>query len=60
MDRTWRGDWLFPTEIRFGAGRLVELSEACRRLGIYRPLLVTDSGLAALPIGRLVREAASI
>jgi alcohol dehydrogenase class IV len=60
MGETWRGDWLFPTEIRFGAGRLVELSKACRRLGIYRPLIVTDRGLAALPIGRLVREAASV
>ena len=58
--QVWRGDWLFPTEIRFGAGRLVELSKACRRLGIYRPLIVTDRGLAALPIGRLVREAASV
>ncbi|HEX4569737.1 MAG TPA: iron-containing alcohol dehydrogenase [Dongiaceae bacterium] len=60
MGETWRGDWLFPTEIRFGAGRLVELSKACRRLGIYRPLIVTDRSLAALPIGRLVREAASV
>jgi alcohol dehydrogenase class IV len=60
MGETWRGDWLFPTEIRFGAGRLVELSKACRRLGMYRPLIVTDRGLAALPIGRLVREAASV
>ena len=58
--QVWRGDWLFPTQIRFGAGRLVELSKACRRLGIYRPLIVTDRGLAALPIGRLVREAASV
>src|SRR6516162_2031219 len=58
--QVWRGDWLFPTQIRFGAGRLVELSKACRRLGMYRPLIVTDRGLAALPIGRLVREAASV
>lgn len=56
----WRGDWLFPTEIRFGAGRLVELGKACRRLGLGRPLIVTDRGLAATPIGRLVREAASV
>jgi alcohol dehydrogenase class IV len=58
--QAWRGDWLFPTEIRFGAGRLVELSKACRRLGLQRPLIVTDRGLAGMPIGRLVREAASV
>jgi len=43
-------DWSFPTAIRFGAGRIRELGEACRTAGIGRPLLVTDRGLAALPI----------
>ena len=45
-----RGDWLFPTEIRFGAGRIAELGDVCRRLGLRRPLIVTDRGLAATPI----------
>jgi len=44
-----RGNWNYPTSIRFGAGRLQELPEACRELGIERPLLVTDPGLVALP-----------
>lgn len=43
-------DWSYPTAVRFGAGRIVELGEACRAAGIARPLLVTDAGLAALPI----------
>ena len=43
------GNWNYPAAIRFGAGRIVELPEACRELGIARPLLVTDPGLAALP-----------
>ena len=43
-------NWSFPTPIRFGAGRIVELTEACSSLGIKRPLLVTDRGLASLPI----------
>ena len=43
------GNWNYPSAIRFGAGRLVELPEACRELGMSRPLLVTDPGLAALP-----------
>jgi alcohol dehydrogenase class IV len=58
--QVWRGDWLFPTEVRFGAGRLVELGKACRGLGLSRPLIVTDRILATTPIGRLVREAASV
>ena len=44
------GNWGYPTSIRFGAGRIRELPEACRELGIGRPLLVTDPGLAALQI----------
>ncbi|HXQ11621.1 MAG TPA: iron-containing alcohol dehydrogenase [Caulobacteraceae bacterium] len=41
------GDWNYPTRIRFGAGRIAELADACRAAGIARPLLVTDRGLAA-------------
>ncbi|MBP6116073.1 MAG: iron-containing alcohol dehydrogenase [Neisseriaceae bacterium] len=43
------GNWHYPTAIRFGAGRRSELAEACRGLNIQRPLLVTDSGLSAMP-----------
>ena len=43
-------NWSFPTAIRFGAGRIAELSDACRQLGIKRPLLVTDPGIAGLPM----------
>ncbi len=46
------GNWSFPTPIRFGAGRIGELPQACLELGIRRPLLVTDPGLAALPMVR--------
>jgi hypothetical protein len=42
--------WSFPTRIRFGAGRIAELAEACRAAGIARPLFVTDPGLAPLEI----------
>lgn len=41
-------NWNYPTAIRFGAGRAAELGEACRALGIGRPLLVTDPALARL------------
>lgn len=49
---TLTGNWTYPTAIRFGAGRLGELPEACAEAGITRPLLVTDRGLAELPITR--------
>ena len=43
-------NWNYPTSIRFGAGRIAELPAACKAAGISRPLLVTDKGLAALPV----------
>lgn len=43
-------NWSYPTAIRFGAGRIAELADACKAAGIGNPLLVTDRGLAALPI----------
>ena len=43
-------NWSYPTAIRFGVGRLAELGDVCAAAGIARPLLVTDAGLAALPI----------
>lgn len=43
-------NWSYPTAIRFGAGRIAELPEACVIAGIGKPLLVTDRGLADLPV----------
>ncbi|MEQ8805954.1 MAG: iron-containing alcohol dehydrogenase [Rhodospirillales bacterium] len=40
-------NWPFPTAVRFGPGRLSELGKTAARLGIKRPLVVTDAGLAA-------------
>ncbi len=39
--------WSYPTEIRFGAGRIAELADVCRDRGMRRPLVVTDRGLAS-------------
>ena len=47
---TLTANWSYPTAIRFGAGRIAEIGEACAAAGISRPLLVTDRGLANLPI----------
>lgn len=43
-------NWGFPTKVWFGAGRLHDLPAAVTLLGATRPLLVTDRGLAALPM----------
>ncbi len=45
-----RGNWNYPTAIRFGAGRIAELADAVQKSGIKRPLLVTDPVLAAMPM----------
>jgi len=47
---TLNANWSYPTNIRFGAGRIKEIGEACKAAGITRPLLVTDKGLAGLDI----------
>ncbi|MEH6773022.1 MAG: iron-containing alcohol dehydrogenase [Cereibacter changlensis] len=47
---TIRANWSYPTAIKFGAGRIAELAEQCKAVGLARPLLVTDKALAALPI----------
>ena len=47
---TLTANWSYPTAIRFGAGRVAELPAACAAANIQRPLLVTDRGLAQLPI----------
>lgn len=47
---TYVGNWSYPTSIKFGAGRVQELAQACEIAGITRPLLVTDRGLAALSV----------
>jgi len=43
-------NWNYPTAVRTGAGRISELAGACRELGMSSPFLVTDPGLAGLPM----------
>ncbi len=55
---TLTANWNYPTAIKFGAGRIAELAAICEGAGIKRPLLVTDTDLAKLPmigdaVGRL-------
>ena len=50
------GNWNYPTTMRFGVGRIKELPQCCRNLGMTRPLLVTDPGLTDRDI---VKDAAA-
>ena len=43
-------NWSYPNPIRFGAGRIAEIGDACKAAGMTKPLLITDRGLADNPI----------
>ena len=47
---TLNANWSYPTAIRFGAGRISEIADACFVSGIKNPLLITDRGLAGMEI----------
>lgn len=47
---SYKNNWSYPTNVRVGAGRLRELAQCCQQLGMQAPLLITDPGLAALPV----------
>ncbi|WHI52062.1 iron-containing alcohol dehydrogenase [Microbulbifer sp. MLAF003] len=49
MDK-YRVNWNFPTNIWVGPGRIADLAKACVELNIQRPLVVTDPGLATMPL----------
>jgi len=46
--QSFKANWNYPTQMRFGAGRIEELPDVCRSLNIKKPLLVTDPALAQL------------
>jgi alcohol dehydrogenase class IV len=48
----YTANWNYPTQMRFGPGRIAELPHVCSNLGITRPMLVTDPGLSGLPMVR--------
>jgi len=48
--KTLVGNWNYPTTVKFGVGRIDSLASTCKSLGMARPLIVTDPGLAELPM----------
>ncbi len=51
---TYSANWNYPTNIKVGPGRISELAELCKSMGMQSPLLITDPGLAALPMVQAV------
>ncbi|MGH7066260.1 MAG: iron-containing alcohol dehydrogenase [Acetobacteraceae bacterium] len=49
-------NWSYPTSVRLGRGRVRELPEILREFAIARPLVVTDTGLAPLPVTQAMLE----
>lgn len=45
-----RGNWNYPTTVRFGAGRISELGDAVKAAGMHNPLFVTDPTVAKMPM----------
>ena len=52
MNAPLKANWSYPTTVWTGPGRIAELPAACAKLGIERPLLVTDQGLRDAPMVR--------
>ncbi|TBH04933.1 iron-containing alcohol dehydrogenase, partial [Rhizobium leguminosarum] len=50
MSSNITANWSYPTSVKLGRGRIAELADACKSLGIKKPLLVTDRGLASMAI----------
>lgn len=47
---TYTANWNYPTNVKVGVGRISELAELSTAMGMQAPLLITDPGLAALPM----------
>jgi alcohol dehydrogenase len=51
-----RGNWNYPTTVRFGAGRIKELGAAVKAAGISKPLFVTDPVVAKMPMTKAAMD----
>ena len=54
---SYSANWNYPSNVKVGAGRVSELAELCQSMGMSAPLVITDPGLAALPMfEKVVKE----
>jgi len=54
---TLTSNWNYPTSVRFGPGRIRELPDVVKSIGLKNPLIVTDPGISALPMIPAARDA---
>jgi alcohol dehydrogenase class IV len=52
-----RGNWNYPTTVRFGAGRVSEIGEAVKAAKMTNPLFVTDAVVAKMPMTQKALDA---
>jgi alcohol dehydrogenase class IV len=55
MSESPKSNWNYPTAVKFGAGRVSELPQHLKAVGIANPLIVTDATLAALPMMKSIK-----
>jgi alcohol dehydrogenase class IV len=53
----YTANWNYPTNIKVGPGRIKELPDLCKSLSMKAPLLITDPGIAGLPMFRQLLDA---
>jgi alcohol dehydrogenase class IV len=46
------GDWNYPTSVKFGSGRITQLADAVKAVGMHRPLLVIDPRLIEMGVAQ--------
>ena len=51
-----QANWSFPTDIRFGCGRMLEVKQCCDELNIHKPLIVTDKKLVSTKLFSKFRD----
>jgi alcohol dehydrogenase len=54
-----RGNWNYPTSVKFGAGRIGEIGDHVKAAGMTNPLFVTDPVVAKMPMTAKAMETLS-
>lgn len=56
MSQAMSANWNYPTDIRFGCGRIDEALSCAQQLNMHKPLLVTDTGLMNCDFIETIRQ----